>query len=305
MTTDEVAFEGHGGVTLRGVLYLPAGAVPGPGVVMAHGFSAVKEMGLPAYAEAFRAAGLAVLLYDHRNLGASDGTPRQEINPWAQARDYRAALTWLGDRPEVDPGRLGVWGSSFSGGEVLVVGACDDRVRAVVANVPFAGLPGTDYGRDVDDRFEAVRAAFLDDSGQGLADGPGDVLGPMPVVTDGDGPKGFLAEPESAEWFLDVGTGAGSTWRNEITLCNAFGTDPAFDPGVCVAHVAPTPLLMVVATEDRVASAEVAVAAFERAGEPKRLELIAGHHFVPYAGAALEQAAGAARDVLVEALTSD
>ena len=305
MTTQEVAFEAHDGVTLRGVLHVPAGADNGPGVVMTHGFSAVKEMGLPAYAEAFRDAGMAVLLYDHRNLGASDGTPRQEINPWAQARDYRAALTWLGDRPEVDPGRLGVWGSSFSGGEVLVVGACDDRVRAVVANVPFAGLPGTDYGQDVDDRFEAMRAAFLDESGEGLADGPGDVLGPMPVVSDGDGPAGFLAEPESAEWFLDVGTGPGSTWRNEITLCNAFGTDPAFDPGVCVAHIAPVPLLMVVATEDRVASAEVAVAAFERAGEPKRLELIAGRHFVPYAGAALEQAAGAARDFLVEALAPD
>jgi hypothetical protein len=305
MTVEDVAFQAHGGVTLRGVLHRPSGAEAVPGVVMAHGFSAVKEMGLTPYAESFCSAGLAVLVYDHRNLGASGGTPRQEINPWAQARDYRSALTWLGDRSEVDADRMGVWGSSFSGGEVLVVGACDDRVGAVVANVPFAGMPGADDDPD-GRRFSALRAAFLDDSGHSLADGPGDLLGPMPVVTEGDGGAvGFLAEPESAEWFLGAGGQPGSTWRNEVTLGNAFGTDPGFDPGVCVAHVAPTPLLMVVATEDRVAPAEIALEAFARAGEPKRLEMIDGHHYAPYSGPGSVQAAAAARDFLLDALGAD
>ena len=69
------------GVTLRGWLYLPdQGKGPWPLVVMAHGFSAVKEMGLDDYAEVFCAAGLAALVYDNRNLGASDGLPRQEID---------------------------------------------------------------------------------------------------------------------------------------------------------------------------------------------------------------------------------
>ena len=67
-------------------------AGPGPGVVMTHGFSATKEMALDRYAEVFEKAGLVVLVYDHRNLGASDGEPRQRINPWAQARDYRRAI---------------------------------------------------------------------------------------------------------------------------------------------------------------------------------------------------------------------
>jgi hypothetical protein len=87
-----------------------------------------------------------------------------------------------------------------------------------------------------------------------------------------------------------------------VTLCNAFGTEPAFDPGVCVGRIAPTPLLMVVATEDRVAPTEIALAAHGRAGEPKRLELIEGHHYAPYSGEALARAAEVAAEFLINAL---
>ncbi|MCP5065790.1 MAG: acetylxylan esterase, partial [bacterium] len=87
----DVEFEGHGGTLLRGWLYLPSGRSPAPCVVMAHGLSASKEMALDRYAEVLCDAGMAVLVYDHRNLGASEGQPRQKINPWAQARDYSYA----------------------------------------------------------------------------------------------------------------------------------------------------------------------------------------------------------------------
>ena len=56
---------------------------------MAHGFSAVKEMYLDAFAEVFVQAGFGALVFDNRNFGASDGAPRQEIDPWQQVRDYR------------------------------------------------------------------------------------------------------------------------------------------------------------------------------------------------------------------------
>ena len=62
---------------------------------MAHGFSAVKEMYLDSFAEVFAAAGLNVLVFDNRCFGASDGEPRQEIDPWAQVRDYRHAITYV------------------------------------------------------------------------------------------------------------------------------------------------------------------------------------------------------------------
>jgi fermentation-respiration switch protein FrsA (DUF1100 family) len=240
-----------------------------------------------------------VLVYDHRNLGASDGEPRQEINPWAQARDYRRAIDWLSRRPEVDADRIGVWGSSFSGGVVLVLGACDRRVKAVVANVPFAGLPGVDYA-DTGERFSNLRASLLDESGCGPADSARDAIGPVAVVEeeDNDLPV-FLPQPESREWFLRAGGEAGSRWRNRATL---IGMGAGWDPGVCVERIAPTPLLMVVATQDRLAATEVSRAAFARAREPKRLEMVPGHHFDPYDDSCFEQAANAARDFFAQHL---
>src|SRR3954449_10058951 len=150
----DVDFQGDG-PRLRGWLYTPdTGSGPFPTVVMAHGFSAVKEMYLDSFAEAFARAGLAALVFDHRNFGASEGEPRQEIDPWAQVRDYRDAITYARTRSEVDRERIGVWGSSYSGGHVLVVAAIDRRVKCVVAQAPL--VSGHDNFRAL------VRADFID-----------------------------------------------------------------------------------------------------------------------------------------------
>jgi len=137
MARRDIAFDAEG-VTLRGWFYPAEGAAGrAPTVVMAHGFSAVKEMYLDVFAEVFAAAGLNALVFDNRNFGASDGEPRQEIDPWQQVRDYRHAITHAGTLDDVDSTRIGVWGSSYSGGHVLVLGAIDRRVKAVVAQVPL------------------------------------------------------------------------------------------------------------------------------------------------------------------------
>ena len=300
----DVEFPSHDGVTLRGWLYRPDGGrdAPGPAVVMAHGFSATRTMGLDRYAEVFAAGGLTALVYDHHGLGASDGEPRQVIDPWLQARDYRAALTWLGARDDVDAARLGVWGSSFAGGVALVVAAIDRRVRAVVANVPWSGSPGTDYV-DTDASFAAMRDALDDPEGPGTVTMRGEPAGPAAVVEAPDEAlPAFLPQPESSEWFLRVGRAPASGWENRVWFGVPPADAPTFDPGVAVAHVAPTPLLMVVATDDNLAATDVALAAFERAGEPKSLELIDGHHFVPYDGEAFTSAATRARDFFVDSL---
>ena len=112
MARRDIEFDAEG-VTLRGWFYAAEGSVSGATVVMAHGFSAVKEMYLDSFAEAFAAAGLNALVFDNRCFGASEGEPRQEIDPWAQVRDYRHAITYLHTVPEVDPGRIGIWGLSL------------------------------------------------------------------------------------------------------------------------------------------------------------------------------------------------
>ena len=142
----DIEFKTEDGIKLRGWHYLPerrTGKVPT--IVMAHGFSAVKEMYLDRFADAFAAAGLGALVFDNRNFGASDGEPRQEIDPWQQVSDYRDAITFAETLPETDPARIGIWGSSYSGGHVMVVGAIDRRVKCVVAQ-HSSSLPDGTYG---------------------------------------------------------------------------------------------------------------------------------------------------------------
>ncbi len=109
---------------------------PGPAIVMAHGFSAVKEMfNLPGYAERFEEAGFT-LVFDFRFLGASDGNPRGQIISHEQQEDYRNAITWVSQQPEVDADRIGIWGTSYAGGHVLHLAGFDRRIKVVVVQVP-------------------------------------------------------------------------------------------------------------------------------------------------------------------------
>src|SRR5207253_3543078 len=164
------------GVTLRGWLYLPnSGGPPFPTVVLAHGYSAVKEMYLDSFAEVFAQGGLAALVFDNRGFGASDGEPRQEIDPWAQVRDYRHAITYARTLQEVDPGRIGVWGSSYSGGHVLVIAAIDRRVKAVVSQVPLISghanlraLVRADFIAGFRELFDADRLARFQGKAPGM-----------------------------------------------------------------------------------------------------------------------------------------
>jgi pimeloyl-ACP methyl ester carboxylesterase len=119
-------------------LYYPAQGIdgPAPGVVLAGGWCYVKEIVQTRYASAFAEAGMNALLFDYRCLGGSTGEPRQHLDPHEQIEDYRNALSYLERRDDVDADRLGVWGISYSGGHVLILGAVDPRVRCVASIVP-------------------------------------------------------------------------------------------------------------------------------------------------------------------------
>jgi uncharacterized protein len=135
MQREDIEFQSEG-TTVRGWLYRPDTEGPAPAVVLAGGWCYVRELVMPYYAEAFAAAGIAALVFDYRNLGVSDGEPRQHLDPSAQIRDYRCALSFLERQPGIDAERLGAWGISYSGGHVLILAATDPRVRAVVSQIP-------------------------------------------------------------------------------------------------------------------------------------------------------------------------
>jgi cephalosporin-C deacetylase-like acetyl esterase len=75
------------------------------------------------------------LVYDNRNFGESDGEPRHEIVPSVQQSDYSDAITYAQSLDDVNADKIGIWGSSYSGGHVLLVGATDRRVKAVLGQV--------------------------------------------------------------------------------------------------------------------------------------------------------------------------
>lgn len=275
----DIAFKTEDGVTLRGWHYLPEGRSGRvPTIVMAHGFSAVKEMYLDRFAEAFAQAGLAAIVFDNRNFGASDGEPRQEIDPWQQVRDYRDAITWAETLPETDPDRIGVWGSSYSGGHVMVVGAIDRRVRCVVAQVPLAS--GHDNAQRLirADYLAGVQKAFDEDRRARMAGKPPAMI---PVVAEDPSAPSALPTPDSWRWFTETARARAPSWRNEVTL-RSVEMFTEYEPASYAGFVSPTPLMIVVALGDVLTVADLALAAYERALGPKRLVTLKGGHFDAY-----------------------
>ena len=295
----DIEFNTEDGVTLRGWLYLPGDARgPVPTVVMAHGFSALKENYLDLYAEVYAASGLGALVFDNRNFGASDGEPRQEIDPWQQVRDYRDAITYSSGLSEVDEDRIGVWGSSYSGAHVLVIGAIDRRVKCVVSQVPLISghrnarrLIRADIIAAVQDMFKADRKARF----------AGEPPGMIAVVSNDPNVPCALPTPDSYEWFTQTAEKRAPAWRNEVTL-RSVEMFTEYEPGSYIEYISPTPLLMVVAAQDHLTVADEAIAAYERALEPKKLVLLKGGHFDAYVKS-FDEASGAARNWFVEHLT--
>jgi uncharacterized protein len=295
----DIEFDAEG-VTLRGWLYVPDGAGgPVSTVVMAHGLSAVKDMYLDSFAEAFAAGGLGALVFDNRNFGASDGEPRQEIDPWAQVRDYRYAITWAQSRPEVDADGIGVWGSSYSGGHVLVLGAIDKRIKCVACQVPLVTGIGNIQRLVRQDFLGPNRAATEQDR---AARYRGEPPAMVPVVDPDPLAVSALPTPDSWEWFSETGKRRATTWKNEVTL-RSVEMLMEYEPGVYVERISPTPLLMVVAASDHLTPTDLALEAYQRAREPKRLVLLPGGHFDAYVKD-FDAASGAARDWFLQHLGS-
>jgi len=285
---DDVSFR-SGGAELRAWLYHPDRphgtdptadpGGPGPAVVMAHGLSAVKEMFLDDFAGAFAAAGLTVLAYDHPGFGESGGAPRQSPDAGVQRQGYRDAVRWLAGHDGVDPSRIGLWGSSFSGGQVIALAAEDLPVAAAVAQVPFLG----DGAPEVPAGAVATITAALE---------KGDAEATVPAVTaDPDG-NGVMFADRAFEWFTRVAATRAPNWRNELLVAGLVGSGP-FAPVHDLGRVR-VPLLLIVAPHDRLTPPGAALDAAAAAPGIAIVE-IPGGHFDAY-GASFAVASAAAVD---------
>lgn len=273
----DVEFPAEGGVTIRAWRFVPEGdTAPYPAITMAHGYAGTRVHGIERFANAFAEAGFVVLLYDHRGIGASDGEPRQDVDPWRQIADWRRAISLLETFDFVDPKRIGIWGTSYAGGHAIVLGATDRRLRCVVAQVPT--ISGYEQGlrRIPPDLVASIEEAFSQDE-------RGQLRGEPPkrqaiVSADPSVPASYRANDAIDFYLQPIPAGI---WENSVTVRSTRAAR-MYEPGRWVSRVSPTPLLMVVAKHDAITVTDLALAAYEQALQPKKLMLIPGGHFDRY-----------------------
>lgn len=242
----DVGFRAEDGTVLRGHFHRP-GRGTAPVIVMSHGFSGVKEQ-IDHYAAHFAAGGFAVLVYDHRGFGTSDGTPRLEVDPFRQLSDWRDAIGYAAAQPEVEPAApVGVWGSSFAGGLAMVLAANDDRVGCVVAQIP--NVSGHRNGAEM---FTAAERARLD--ALFAADRRARLDGAEPAriaVFATEAGQSCALPPVVSPRYVGGISRVAPTWRNEVTV-RSVEHMLTFEPAGWVPYVSPTPLLMIVGAGDTV-----------------------------------------------------
>jgi len=257
------------GLRLRGWLDLPEGIGRHPLAILVHGFGGLKEWTLPELASALSTAGIASLWFDPRNFGDSDGLPRDEVDHLGRLRDLQNAFTYATTLEQIDPERIGLWGTSLGGRDVLATAAVDRRVKAVVAQTPvihwveLSGARMAGYGDDLD-QFHGELAE--DRKRQYL----GEEASYVPFAREWDKPKHEFLDTLSQE--------EARNYTGRITL-QSYAPTVLTDITPLISRVAPTPIQFIIAKDDPVPGQRQA---FKAAQEPKSMVEVEGHHFSVY-----------------------
>ncbi len=123
------------GLKVKGWLYLPAKVHDLPCIVMCHGFCGTKDFALEKFALDFVDNGYAVLTFDYRYFGESEGEPRQNYcGPW-QVEDTKKGIAYVRSRPEIDSNKIYIWGTSGGAPYPLLVASKDASIAGVICQV--------------------------------------------------------------------------------------------------------------------------------------------------------------------------
>jgi hypothetical protein len=274
VAVEEVRFYSSG-VALAGTLKLPDGTSgPWPAVVQGPGWLGLRGARLyHPYHEALVAAGIAVLVFDHRGFGDSEGDASY-LDPMSQVADYRAAVTWLETRDDIDPSRIGVFGSGGTGGgNAIYAAALDERVKAVVSQVPVSD--GRDWLHRM--RREHEWLEFLgrvaEDERRRATTGEGELVSPR---------EGIMV-PTPERRTTTVKSDVDDKVPALVQLASASAIF-AYKPIEVVDRIAPRALMLIAVENDAVTPEDMTYALYQRAGAPKRLVIQTGTtHYAAYA----------------------
>ncbi|CAG9982953.1 unnamed protein product [Clonostachys byssicola] len=234
--------------------------------------------------ERFQAAGFAAIVFDHRNWGESDGLPRHHTDHYQQTQDLHDVVYYASIRPGVDQNRIALWGSSFSGGIVMAVGAVDPRVQVVITQVPFVSGHATRRRMAPD-----VLTKIFSDRGQTSFHKPSYVpTFPESLDQAQKDPDAAVLGTEESWYYSQTVKAFGQKKENKITLQSLFHAIRA-EPSVYATQLSPKPFFMAVGLADSLIDPKVQLDVFEMAKEPKELLKMDCGHFDVYQGGHFEE----------------
>ncbi|HKV54827.1 MAG TPA: alpha/beta fold hydrolase [Candidatus Binataceae bacterium] len=264
-----------GGVNCAGDLYLPSGFSASrnyPGLVVGHGTAQTKKS-LVNQGEFFSRAGYVVLAIDYRSFGESDGEPRGQLFPLVQVEDFRNGVSFLQRTQGVDRERIGIWGTSNSGGTVIYAAAVDPRIKAVVAQVPVVNhfrwmrwLRSQKEWSELLENIEEDRQRRYDTgAGARIPVSTLDTFCYRPLL------KSMVSKTgEAIEKTGKPPLAAGAT---EVVL-ESLEKALEFDATAVIDRIAPRALSIITTKQDDAHPIEQIVEAYEMAREPKSLTLL-------------------------------
>ena len=250
------------GSPVAGLLRLPADPPAGdgyPGIVQGPGWLGLKDAKLYVpYHEALTQAGMAVLIFDYRGFGDWGGE-RGTLSPRMQLEDLINAVTYLRTREDIDPHRLGAFGSGGTGGgNAVLLAARDRRISTAVNQLPVAD--GEDWLRRMRREHEwyEFRARLDEDARTRVISGSGALVHPREEI--------MVPTPErrASKVKADVDDRIPSL----VPLSSAEEII-AYKPVEVADRV--RNLLVIAVEDDAVTPTDHAVAIYEAACEPKKL----------------------------------
>lgn len=283
MVKEPISFysEGH---KLDGDLYLPDGLGADDirsGVVLCHGYTGVKDLYLPDNARILCDAGYAVLTFDYKGWGKSEGA-RDRLAPHSRVADVQSAMTFLGAQPQVDENSLGIYGTSYGGATVVWTAAIDERARCVVSVVGVGH--GQRWMRSVrrPDEWVDMQARSKGDRIERTLNGESERA---------DRGEILLADRQSAA--LAAAARKGNPNAINTLPLEYIDETLQFHAEWVVDKIAPRPVLFITSDDDRLVPPEESESLYAKAGEPKKLVTLKGYgHYEVYVEPAFSEVMG-------------